>query len=74
MPKPTQITLPFSVGPSPTLKIRGIIAARDIKKDETLEKCPIVLISKKEEEEALKQTVVWKYYFEWDNKHQLSGV
>ena len=57
--------MPFNIGISPTLKIRGIIATQDIKKDQILEKCPIVLIPMAEEEH-LKQTTLWKYYFEWN--------
>lgn len=68
MPNIAPINLPFSVGISPQLGFRGLIAARNIKKNEILEKCPIVLIGKKEEE-ALKKTVIWKYYFEWNDKH-----
>lgn len=64
------MNLPFDVGISPTLHIRGLIANRDIKKGEVVERAPVVLISKKEEEH-LKKTVLWKYYYEWSNKHHV---
>ncbi len=64
--KHTTINLPFSVGISPTLHIRGLIAGRIIKKNETIERCPIILIDKKEEPH-LKQTTLWRYYYEWNN-------
>ncbi|HKY74474.1 MAG TPA: SET domain-containing protein [Patescibacteria group bacterium] len=61
--------IPFSVGISPTLKIRGLIASRDIKTGEILEKCPIILVELKGQEEFLKKTVLWRYYFEWTAKY-----
>jgi uncharacterized protein len=60
--------LPFYVGISPTLKIRGIISNRDIKKGEIIENCPVVLVDMCEEP-ALQKTVLWKYYYEWDDKY-----
>ncbi len=55
------------VGKSPILKIRGIIANRDFKNGEVIEKCPVILVPKTQEN-ALKQTVLWKYYYEWSHK------
>jgi SET domain-containing protein len=60
--------LSFFVGISPTLNIRGILAARQIKKGVLIEKCPIVLIGKREEP-LLKRTVLRNYYYEWDSEH-----
>jgi SET domain-containing protein len=62
------INLPFIVGNSPGLNIRGIIASQVIKKNQVIERCPIIMVSKKEEA-ALKQTVLWKYYYEWNQKY-----
>lgn len=63
------ISLPFCVGISPLLKIRGLIASQPIKSGELIEKCPVILVDKKLEESALKQTVLWKYYYEWNRKY-----
>ncbi|KKT97835.1 MAG: hypothetical protein UX00_C0007G0095 [Microgenomates group bacterium GW2011_GWB1_45_17] len=43
--------------------VRGIMASRDIKKGELIEKCPLVFIPISEEK-YIKNTVIWKYYFE----------
>jgi SET domain-containing protein len=61
-------TLPFYVGKSPTLKIRGLIANRKIAKGEIIESCPVLLIDM-DQEPDLKKTVLWKYYYEWDAGH-----
>lgn len=66
--EPPLTTLPFRVGVSSVLKIRGLIAQKEIKKGRIIERCPVVLVGK-EEESALKQTVLWKYYYEWDNEY-----
>lgn len=62
------LTLPFKIGISPTLKIRGLLAVRQITKGEIIEKCPIILVDKTQEA-ALRQTVLWKYYYEWSRSH-----
>lgn len=62
------LNLPFKIDLSPMLKIRSIIATRDIKKNEVIERCPVILLNIKQEE-ALKQTVLRKYYFEWNKLH-----
>jgi uncharacterized protein len=62
------IFLPFKVGVSPTLGIRGIIATTNIEKGQVIERSPILLVNKSEEP-ALKQTVLWKYYYEWNSKY-----
>lgn len=66
--------LPFVVGVSPTLHIRGLIAIDDIKKGAVVESCPVIFIHIKKEEEFLKQTVLWKYYFEWTKKHHIFAL
>lgn len=58
----------FLVGISPTLSIRGIIASQDIKSGEIIEKCPVILVPKKEWP-ALMNTVLKKYYYEWNSTH-----
>ncbi len=63
------IHLPFKVGVSKELKIRGIIATKDIKKGGLIESCPLILVDIRKEEEFLKQTVLWKYYYEYNSKY-----
>lgn len=65
MHDPQKTSQPFTIGISPTLRIRGVIATRTIKKGEIIEKSPIILVPKKQWP-ALKQTVLWKYYYEWN--------
>lgn len=60
--------LPYKVGISPKLHIRGMIATRDIKKHEILEQCPVICIPKKEQG-ALFQTILQNYYFDWTKTH-----
>lgn len=60
--------LPFKVGISPTLKIRGNIATRDIKKNTIIERCPVVLIDIRFED-FLEATKLSSYYFIWDDKY-----
>lgn len=64
------LTLPYEIGISPTLHIRGMIAAKDIKKGAILEKCPIIRIPKKEMPHLL-QTVLQNYYFDWTREHHV---
>lgn len=60
--------LPIQVGISPTLNIRGIIAAEDIKKGQIIERCPIVLIPI-QQDSILKETVFNNYTFEWNKTY-----
>ncbi len=60
--------IPVSIGLSPTLGIRGVLAARDFRKGELIEKCPLILIPIKQEA-ALKQTTLGSYHYEWNNSH-----
>lgn len=63
------INLPILVGKSPTLKgIRGILAAKSIKKGEVIESCPIVLIPKREWS-TINETVIGNYKYAWDKSH-----
>lgn len=65
------MNLPFIVGISPTLNIRGLIATEDIKNGSIIESCPLIYVDIKSEEEFLKNTVMWKYYFEWTRKYHV---
>ena len=57
--------LPIIIGISPTLNgIRGILAARDIKKGEIVEECPVLFVPK-EQLEYIDKTSLEHYYFEW---------
>jgi SET domain-containing protein len=60
--------LPFDIGISPTLGIRGIIASRDIRAGEVIERCPVILVEMNQEK-SLFETVMKKYYFEWTKKY-----
>ncbi len=60
--------IPIRVGISPTLNIRGLIASRDIKKNEVLERCPIVLIDHRVDT-AFDNTILNRYCFEWTKSH-----
>lgn len=60
--------LPFKIGISPKLKIRGIIASEDIKPHTVIEKCPVILVDIKQEE-YLEKTSLRYYYFEYSNKY-----
>lgn len=62
------INLPFKIGLSPTLKIRGNIATRNIKKNTIIERCPVILIDEKYED-FLEETKFSSYYFIWDDKY-----
>ena len=59
--------LPFKIGISPKLKIRGIIATEDIKKNSYIERCPLILIETKHEE-LLEKSDFKYYYFTYTNK------
>lgn len=45
---------------------RGIFAARKIKKSETIEVCPVILL--KNEGPKLRKSELYHYYFLWDNQ------
>ncbi len=61
------ICLPFAIGISPALGIRGIIATENIRKDKVIERCPAVLINSAEAK-LIKKTKLINYYFEWNKK------
>ena len=61
------MNLPFTVGLSPTLGFRGIIATEDIPANTIVERCPLLFIPTADEE-SLKKTILWKYYYEWTKK------
>ena len=60
--------IPVEVGLSPTLGIRGLLAARDIADGEVIERCPVILIPVAQED-ALEATVLANYYFLWDDDY-----
>lgn len=60
--------IPVTIGISPTLGIRGVLAARDLRKGELIEKCPLILIPVGQEA-TLKQTTLGSYHYEWNNHH-----
>ena len=59
--------LPFKIGISPLLKIRGVIADKDIKKNTIIERCPVVL-NTIEKRKPLEETILSEYYFDYTNK------
>jgi SET domain-containing protein len=60
--------IPMTVGVSPTLGIRGMLASRAIKAGEVVERCPVVLVDAPEHEHLVR-TVLANYYFDWDRRH-----
>lgn len=60
--------LPINLGISPTLKIRGIIAAEDIKKGRVIERCPVVLTDI-HHDNYIDKTALRNYYFYWNKKN-----
>ena len=62
------IHLPYEVGISQTLHIRGMIATEDIRKGAVIERCPVIPIPITEKPNLL-QTELLNYYFEWTNSH-----
>ena len=62
------IHLPYEVGISQTLHIRGMIATEDIRKGTIIERCPVIPIPITEKPSLL-QTELLNYYFEWTNSH-----
>jgi SET domain-containing protein len=64
----TGIKLPFRVGDSPTLKIRGLIATELIHKDQVIERCPSIVYVKNTP--VIEQTIFDHYVFDWDETHE----
>lgn len=62
------IKLPFCIGISPTLEIRGLIATEGIVKDQVIERCPAVIFRK--DPEIIEQTIFDHYVFDWDETHE----
>ena len=60
--------IPFKVGTSPTLNIRGLIANRVIKSGETLERCPVVLVDHRDDS-AFAKTILNRYCYEWTKSY-----
>ena len=64
----TNIKLPFKIDISSTLKIRGVIATSNIKKNTVIERCPVILVDI-EYEDFLEKTNLSGYYFTWNDKY-----
>ena len=64
----TGIALPFKVGVSPTLKIRGLIATEKIAKGAVIERCPAIVYPKNTP--IIEQTIFDHYVFDWDEGHE----
>lgn len=62
------IALPFKVGVSPTLKIRGLIATERIAANKIIERCPAIVYLKNAP--VIEQTIFDHYVFDWDEKHE----
>ena len=62
------IHLPYEVGTSQTLHIRGMIATETIRKGAIIEKCPVIPIPINQQQ-GLLQIELRNYYFEWTNSH-----
>lgn len=50
------------------MHIRGIIATEKIKTGAIIERCPVILVPI-QEEKNLNKTVLWRYYYEWNQKY-----
>jgi len=62
------IHLPYEVGTSQTLHIRGMIATETIHKGAIIEKCPVIQIPIAQQSNLL-QIELRNYYFEWTKSH-----
>jgi hypothetical protein len=66
------IKLPFYIGVSPTLGIRGLMAAQDIDKGIVIEICPTIIYKKNTP--VIEQTVFDHYVFDWDDNHEAMAL
>lgn len=62
------MNLPITVGFSSTLKIRAILASEDIRKDQVIERCPVILVDMKDFHH-IKKTNLLNYYFDWTKEY-----
>ena len=62
------IVLPFAVGVSPALGIRGIVATEKITKNQIIERCMAIIYPKNPE--IMEQTIFDHYVFDWDETHE----
>lgn len=60
--------LPFCVGISPTLAIRGLIATEAIAENIVFERCPAIIFPKNPS--IIEQTIFDHYVFDWDETHE----
>ncbi len=56
--------LPYTIGISPSLRIRGMIASARIRKGEIIEACPVILLPIAELP-LIQRTILGNYYFDW---------
>lgn len=66
------IKLPFCVGLSPTLGIRGLIATDKILKGQITEQCPAIIYLKNPE--IIEETIFDHYVFDWDENHEAMAL
>lgn len=62
------IKLPFRVGISPTLKIRGVLATKKIRQGQVIERCPAIIYPKNQS--VIELTIFDQYVFDWDEQHE----
>ncbi len=60
--------IPIEVGISPTLGIRGVLAARNIRRGEVIERCPVVLIDNRQAN-LIEQTVFNNFWYDWNQRY-----
>ena len=59
------------VGRSPTLNIRGVLAAEPIRKDEVIEISPVVILPGRQRD-AIEQTAITNYCYVWEDDFALA--
>lgn len=62
------IKLPFCVGISPNLGIRGLIATEKIRQGQLIERCPAIIYPKNTQ--IIEQTIFDHYVFDWDETRE----
>jgi len=65
--------LPVTIGVSPTLKVRGVLASEKIIAGQIIEKCPVILVDAKKDAHLLKQTALLHYYYEYNSQYDCHG-
>jgi uncharacterized protein len=57
--------VPITVGLSPMLGIRGVLAVRRLRAGEVVERCPLVFIDNDREAHLVEQTIFGTYWYDW---------